>query len=29
MALLISFGLVINVSVHRNAQVRAGDEAGP
>lgn len=27
MALMISFGLVINVSVHRNAQVRAGDEA--
>jgi rod shape determining protein RodA len=26
MALMISFGLVINVSVHRNAQVRAGDE---
>ncbi|MFO0294065.1 MAG: rod shape-determining protein RodA [Rhodospirillales bacterium] len=28
MALLISFGLVINVSVHRQAQVRAGDDPG-
>jgi len=26
MALLVSFGLVINVSIHRGVQVRPGDD---